>query len=197
MIPPLHLRLTENNYSNPEHTAFTHHGQVCFSTERILVIQSVADKFIELLKIKALEFPQTLGVSSKIVKNAFDTLVDAKDKGARFILGEPERLSEISLAPTLVTGVTKEMRIWDEETFGPSATVIIVENDADIIDIVNESNYGLDAFLHTRDMNRAVNIARQLEVGRVRVNSPAHEGRLSCNTFPRSMLTRVNSHVPI
>ena len=141
-------------------------------------MKSVAGKFIELLKKRALEYPQGQGVSTKIVRNAYGMLVDAEKKGAKFILGKPEYLSENSLAPALLTGVTKEMTMWDEETFGPSASVTIVENDSQAINLVNESNYGLDAFVHTRDMKRAIDMARQLEVGRVRVNGAAHEGKL-------------------
>lgn len=156
--------------------AFQHHGQVCFSAERIVVMESIADKFIDLLKQKALEFPQQQGVNTRIVNIAYNMLVEAQEKGAEFILGKPEKLSEYSLAPVLLMKTTRDMKIWDEESFGPSATVIIVQNDEELIEVVNQSSYGLDAYLHTRDMKRAVDIAQQLEVGRVRVNNPAHEG---------------------
>ena len=137
----------------------------------------MADKFIALLKTAALNHPPSRGVNARIVRNSYDMLADAESKGAKFILGKPEYLSETSLAPVLVTGVTKDMKMWDEETFGPSTTVIVVENDEQAIDTVNESNYGLDAILFTRDMKRAVDMANELEVGRVRVNGTAHEGK--------------------
>ena len=157
--------------------ALIHHGQVCFSTERIIILQSIADEFIELLKRKASEYPQSSGVNTRIVKASYDFLVDAREKGAEFILGNPEYCSgsDTSLRVALLTGVTKDMKMWDEESFGPSAIVIVVKDDAEMIDVVNESSYGLDAFLHTKDMKRALDIARQLDVGRVRVNNPAHE----------------------
>lgn len=155
-----------------------HHGQVCFSCERIIVQRKVADKFINLLKQKAAGFPQAQGINTRIVSNAYNILVDADSKGAKFIFGKPEYVNETTLAPALVTNVTKEMRIWDEETFGPSATVVIVDDDDDAIRVVNESSYGLDAFIHTKDMRRALYMARRLEVGKLRVNGTTHEGKL-------------------
>lgn len=126
-----------------------------------------------------MEFPQGQGVNTRIVKNSYDMLVDAESKGAKFILGKPEYINETTLAPALLTNVTKDMKIWDEESFGPSATVIIVEDDEEAIRVVNESSYGLDAFVHTRDMKRALYMARQLEVGKLRVNGTTHEGRFT------------------
>lgn len=154
------------------------HGQVCFSCERIIIQRKVADKFVNLLKQKAVEFPQAQGVNTRIVSNAYNMLVDAESKGAKFILGKPKYLNETTLAPTLLTNVTKEMKIWDEESFGPSATIIIVGDDDEAIRVVNESSYGLDAFVHTRDMKRALYMARSLEVGKMRVNGTTHEGKL-------------------
>lgn len=140
-------------------TAFMHHGQVCFSTERIVVEKSISDEFIALLKQRASEWPQDYGVSARIVQTSYNKLVDATSKGATFLLGEPAYISETSLKPAILTNVTKDMDMWDEETFGPSTTVRIVDNEQQAIEVVNESNYGLDAFLFTRNMNKAVEIA--------------------------------------
>ncbi|KAF2163954.1 hypothetical protein M409DRAFT_37130 [Zasmidium cellare ATCC 36951] len=160
---------------------FINHGQVCFSTERIIVEKQVADDFIALLKQKANVWPQDRGVSARIIQAAHDKLADAHAKGATFLLGEPAYTSKTSLAPAILTNVTKDMDMWDEETFGPSTTVIVVDGEEEAIKVVNESKYGLDAFLFTRDMKKAVDIARRLEVGRVRVNSSGHERQ---STFP-------------
>jgi acyl-CoA reductase-like NAD-dependent aldehyde dehydrogenase len=154
------------------------HGQVCFSCERVIIQRKIAEKFLELLKQKATEFPQAQGVNTRIVENAYNLLLDAELKGAKFILGRPEYLNETALAPVLVTDVTKDMKMYDEESFGPSATVIIVEDDEEAIKVANETSYGLDAFVHTKDMKRALYMARELEVGKLRVNGTTHEGRL-------------------
>ena len=165
-----------------------HHGQVCFSCERIILLNGIAKKAIEMLKQAALEFPPAQGVNTRIVHNAYDMICDARNKGAKFIFGEPKYLAETTLAPALIMDVTREMRIWDEESFGPSATVTIVESDDEAIKLVNESSYGLDAFVHTRDLQRALRMARGLEVGKLRVNRTTHEGKLS-DTCPLSFLT--------
>lgn len=154
--------------------ALNNHGQVCFSTERIIVLKPVADQFIELLKKKALEHPPHTEVSNRIVRNAFDMLSEAQDKGANFILGKPEYFSESSLAPALLTGVTPDMKIWDEESFGPS-TIIVAQSDEEAIRVVNESKYGLEASVFTQDMKRAIELAHQFQVGRVRINGNSHE----------------------
>jgi acyl-CoA reductase-like NAD-dependent aldehyde dehydrogenase len=159
--------------------AFNHHGQICFSTERIIVLQSISDAFVELLKQRALASPQYHGVNTRIVKASYNMLLDAEKKGATFILGRPEYLSETALAPAILSGVTKDMDIWDEESFGPSTTVIVVEDYHQAIHVVNESRYGLDAILFTRDMKKAMDMSRELEVGRIRVNGLSHEGK--CN----------------
>ncbi|KAK5044556.1 hypothetical protein LTR84_010680 [Exophiala bonariae] len=164
--------------------AFMNHGQVCFSCERIIVQRKISDRFIQLLKQKALDFPQAQGANTRIVSNAYNMLVDAEAKGARFILGKPEYLNETTLAPTLLTDVTKEMTIYDEESFGPSATIRIVEDDDEAIRVANETSYGLDAFVHTRDLKRALSMARRLEVGKLRVNGTTHEGKFQdCTIF--------------
>ena len=100
--------------------AFLHHGQICFSTERIIVLEEVAGKFIELLKQKAAGFAPGSGVSEAVVRKAYERLVEAEEKGARFICGGPKYATHSGLVPTILTGVTEDMSIFDTETFGPS-----------------------------------------------------------------------------
>ena len=152
-------------------TAFMHHGQICFSTERIIIVGDIADEFVELLKLKAAKFQPGCGVSDSIVKNAYNALVDAEAKGARFLVGGPCYLEPASLQPTLVTGVTRDMTIFDEESFGPSASVYFVKDDEEAIALTNESKYGLNAAIHSTNMGRALNLGRRLEVAQVHVNS--------------------------
>jgi acyl-CoA reductase-like NAD-dependent aldehyde dehydrogenase len=151
--------------------AFMHHGQICFSTERIIVLESIADKFIELLKEKAQGFAPGSGVSAEVVRKAHDRLVEAEQKGATFILGGPKYTGPAQLLPTIVTGVTRDMSIFDIESFGPSVSVYIVKDEEEAIHVANDSVYGLNASVHSSDMYRAVKVARQLEFGQVHVNS--------------------------
>lgn len=152
--------------------AILHHGQLCFSTERIIVQKSIADKFIPLLQA-AMENIPTAGtaVDDASAKHAYDVLVDAQSNGATFLVGSPKFASKNSLQPALVTDVTPRARIWDEETFGPSATVYTINTDSEAIERANDSAYGLSAAVHSTNWERAYNISRQLEYGQVSVNN--------------------------
>lgn len=152
--------------------ATMHHGQVCFSTERIIVHRSVAEKFIPLLKAAMESIPSAgTAVDEAGAKHAYDVLVDAKENGATFLVGEPKYLGTNSLKVALVTDVTPKARIWDEETFGPSSTVYVVDTDEEAIERANDSAYGLSAAVHSRDWERAYKVGKQLEYGQVWVNN--------------------------
>lgn len=148
-----------------------HHGQICFSTERIIVLNSIAERFIELLKKHTQGFSPGSGVSQEVVSKAHDRLVEAEKKGAKFLIGGPRYTGPAELLPTIVTGVTEDMTIFDTETFGPSVSVYIVKDDEEAIVVANKSAYGLNASIHTTDMYRAIKVGRRLEFGQVHVNS--------------------------
>ncbi|RFU28721.1 hypothetical protein B7463_g7626, partial [Scytalidium lignicola] len=151
--------------------AFLHHGQICFSTERIIVQKKIAGTFLSLLQKHAAVASSGDGVTERVITNAYNKLVEAKSKGAKFIIGGPQYDSSSSLRPTIVTGVTKDMSMWDEETFGPSVAVFIVETEQEAIDLANNTRFGLNAAVHTANMHRGLIVARQLEYGQVHVNS--------------------------
>ena len=148
-----------------------HHGQICFSTERIIVLENVAEHFIPLLKRAAEGFAPGSGVSQEIVSKAYAGLVEARDKGATFLFGGPEYVQTAQLRPTIVTGVTKEMALFDIESFGPSVSLYIAKDEEEAITMANNSAYGLNASVHSTDMYRALRVAQRLEVGQVHVNS--------------------------
>lgn len=155
--------------------ALLHHGQICFGTERIIVHRSVADEFIGLL-VKVIEStPGGTAVSEGIAQHALEVLQDAKDKGAKFLYGGVEYASKNAVKPALVQvdpSTSKDhLRIVDEETFGPSASVYIVDSDEEAIAIANRSAYGLNATIHTKNMERAIKMGRDLEYGQVHANS--------------------------
>jgi acyl-CoA reductase-like NAD-dependent aldehyde dehydrogenase len=153
-------------------TAFLHHGQICFSTERIIVQEKVASQFQELLKQEAVEASGGNGVTLQMVKNSNDKLLEAQEKGAKFLVGGPSFDGKTpSLKPTILTGVTQAMKIFDEESFGPSVSLYVVKNDQEAIDLVNVSEYGLNAAVHSTNMERAINVARALEVRQCHINN--------------------------
>lgn len=155
--------------------ALLHHGQICFGTERVIVLRSVADKFIELLIEQVKNTPGGTAVTEKIAQNALSILQDAKDKGAKFLFGNAEYAGKNAVKPALVLVDAKtrtdQLRIIDEETFGPSASVYIVEDDAEAIEVANRSAYGLNATIHTKNLERAIKMGRELEYGQVHANS--------------------------
>ena len=151
--------------------AFMHHGQICFSTERIIVLERVAEKFIPLLKGAVQGFAPGSGVSAEVVQRAYDSLVEAKEKGATFLVGGPQYVGPAELLPTIVSGVTKEMRLFDNETFGPSVSLYIAKDEEQAVEMANDSAYGLNASIHTTDMHRAYKLAQRLEFGQIHVNS--------------------------
>lgn len=155
--------------------AVKNHGQICFSTERIIVLRSVADQFLKLLVEEAKKAPSGSAVSESIAQNAISILKDAKEKGAKFLCGDGELKENCSISNTLVLVDPKttpdHLRIVDEETFGPSASVYIVDDDAEAIKIANRSAYGLNAAIHTRNLERSIKMGRQLEYGQVHTNS--------------------------
>ncbi|THX67749.1 aldehyde dehydrogenase [Aureobasidium pullulans] len=154
--------------------ALAHHGQICFSTERIIVQRSIADKFNDLLIEQFKSIPGGMAVSKSIAQNAIDILKDAKDKGAKFLYRDGGEDGKCSIHPTIVLVDPKtspeHLRIVDEETFGPSVSVYIVEDDKQAIQLANRSAYGLNAAIHTQNLERAIKMGRELEYGQVHTN---------------------------
>jgi len=155
--------------------ATLHHGQICFSTERIIVHKNVAEKFQEILvKVMANEQPST-AIHAGIADKARSILQDAKDKGNEFLIGGPEMVTKNGVKPSIVMVDPKtkkeDLMIVDEETFGPSASLYVVESDVEAVRVANASAYGLNATIHSTNMERAIKIGRELEYGQVHVNS--------------------------
>lgn len=98
-------------------------------------------------------------------------LADAQEKGATLLAGGLQYLSETSLKPTLVTNVSRNARIFDEESFGPSASVYMTEDEEDAIEKANDSAYGLNAAVHSKSWEHALEIAKRLEYGQVHINN--------------------------
>lgn len=158
--------------------AFFNQGQICMSTERIIVVDAVADAFLEKFAAKArtltagnpAEGASPLGavVDVSTAEKLSGLIEDAVAKGAEVIsAGEAEGV----LVPArVVTGVTDQMRLYSEESFGPVVAVIRARDEADAIRIANDSEYGLSASVFTRDAARGLRVARQIRSGICHVN---------------------------
>ena len=164
--------------------AFMHQGQVCMSTEKIVVARSVADDFSEKLAEKASALkvgdprdPETqIGplINSSAVDRVSELVQDAVAGGASVLTGgEPDGPL---FPPTVLRGVTPEMRIYSEESFGPVVGVIDVDGPEDAVRVANDTEYGLAAAVFGRHVPTALDIARQIESGICHVNgSTVHD----------------------
>jgi len=157
-------------------------GQVCISVERVYVERSVHDEFVRKLvdNVRALrqgvpEGPGTVEVGALTFAPQIDIIdahvSDAVERGATVEIGGhrgsgPGRFYE----PTVLTGVTHEMRCMREETFGPTIPVMAVDDVDDAVRMANDSEYGLQASVWTRDVAKGRAIARRVEAGAVVVN---------------------------
>ncbi|WP_404380475.1 NAD-dependent succinate-semialdehyde dehydrogenase [Caenispirillum salinarum] len=164
---------------------FLNTGQACISPNRFFVHRSKVDQFQEVFaarvaKMKAgsgLEDGVQIGplVNEAAVAKVEDQVNDAVAKGATAVTGG-RRLTEGALAqghffaPTLLAGVTPEMKIYREETFGPVAPVIPFDDEAEVLAMANDTTYGLAAYVYTRDIGRAWRAMEALRFGIVGIN---------------------------
>ncbi|KAJ4859459.1 aldehyde dehydrogenase family domain-containing protein [Trichoderma breve] len=154
--------------------AFTHHGQVCMSTERILVSESVLDKFSEKLAASSMRFSENVcpGASVEHTSKVTSLLEDARAKGARILGGgEGAHQDGSFLTPRILVNVTREMKIWHTETFAPIALLIPFSTVDEAVALANDTAYGLSASVYTANIPLAIEIGRRLESGSVHINS--------------------------
>jgi acyl-CoA reductase-like NAD-dependent aldehyde dehydrogenase len=160
--------------------AFMNQGQICMSTERIIVVESVADQFAEKFAAKAAAMPvgdpregnTPLGavVDDKTVFHVNALIDNALAKGATLRCGG--KAESVLMPATVVDGVTPDMDIYRDESFGPVVAIIRAKDEADAIRIANDSAYGLAAAVFSRDVPRALGVARQIQSGICHVNGP-------------------------
>lgn len=160
--------------------AFMHQGQICMSTERIVVQESVADLFVEKLAAKARSLkvgnPRTeqvaLGamISSEAAGSVQRLIKDAVSKGAVLACGGEG--SGPFLSPAVVDRVKPGMAMYYEESFGPSVSVIRVPDEDTAVRVANDTEYGLSAAVFSRDIARGIRVARQMQTGICHINGP-------------------------
>ncbi|WP_367277471.1 NAD-dependent succinate-semialdehyde dehydrogenase [Nitrosopumilus sp.] len=161
---------------------FINCGQSCVASKRFFVGKNIAKDFIELFIKKAsqLKIGDPTSIETDIgplsSKDGFDTISeiveDAKEKGAEILLGGKQKGDKgYFYEPTILTNVKSNMRIANEETFGPVAPITIVENESEAIKMANDIEFGLGATIWTKDLAKAEKISRRIESGIVSVNN--------------------------
>jgi salicylaldehyde dehydrogenase len=159
--------------------SFLYQGQICMSTERLVVDEKVADEFVAKFAARAKELPMgdpTAGPGCVIGPMAhpengarLNALIeDAVAKGAVLVCGGS---ADGAVMPaTILDKVTPDMRIYDEETFGPITTVVRVKDTEEAIRVANDTAYGLSAAVFGHDVHRALNVALRIDAGCCHVN---------------------------
>ena len=159
--------------------SFLYQGQICMSTERIIVDQKIADEFVRKFAARAKELiagdPRRNGacivgpmINPSSGPRLNGLLEDALAKGAKVAAGGA---ADGSVMPaTIVDFVTPTMQIYDEETFGPITTVVRAKDTEDAVRIANDTAYGLSSGVFGRDVTRALEVAMRIQAGSVHVN---------------------------
>ncbi|MGX9147030.1 aldehyde dehydrogenase [Mesorhizobium sp. 128a] len=159
--------------------AFMHQGQICMSTERLVVDEKIADEFVSKLAARASQLPAgdprghvVLGslISSQAADKMEELVADAVAKGARLVAGG-KRTGTVVEA-TLLDHVTPAMRVYAEESFGPVKPVIRVKGEDEAVRVANDTEYGLSSAVFSRDIRRAMAVAARIEAGICHINGP-------------------------
>jgi succinate-semialdehyde dehydrogenase/glutarate-semialdehyde dehydrogenase len=161
---------------------YRNNGQTCVCANRIYVQDSVYEAFTAKLadKVRALKVARgtdagaILGplIDDNAVAKVEEHVADALAKGAKVALGgKRHALGGRFYEPTILTGVTKEMKVANEETFGPVAPLFRFKDEADVIAQANDTDFGLASYFYARDMGRVWRVAEALEAGIVGVNT--------------------------
>ncbi len=161
---------------------FRNNGQTCVCANRIYVQSGVYDAFADKLAAKlttlkvgdGMEADTTFGplIDGAAVAKVEEHIADATDKGAAVRLGgKPHALGGTFFEPTILTGVTSDMAVAREETFGPVAPLFSFETDDEVVALSNDTEFGLASYFYTTDLARAWRVGERLEYGMVGINT--------------------------
>ncbi len=158
--------------------AFFHQGQICMSTERVVADRAIAGELGEKLAARAKALPvgdprePTTAIGPLVSASAVDRVSalvhDAVEKGAEVLAGAEARGPCFS--PTVLSGVTPEMRLYVEESFGPVVAVVPVDGPDEAVRVANDTEYGLSAAVFSGDVARGLELAQRIESGICHVN---------------------------
>jgi acyl-CoA reductase-like NAD-dependent aldehyde dehydrogenase len=159
-------------------SAFFNQGQICMSADRIIVDNKVATAFLDKLAAKTATLnaahanaPLTGMIDPSAATRVSGMLSDARERGARVLQSSAEVQGNI-MQPAIVDGVTTEMKVYQEESFGPIVSILRFDTDEEAIRLANDSEYGLSSAVFSQDVGRAMAVARRIESGICHINGP-------------------------
>lgn len=165
-------------------SSFMNQGEVCLCGSRIYIERSIFNEFVEKFVQKTRElkigdpFEEDTNVGAVISKEHYEKVLSyieiAKEDGGNILTGggRPEHITKgWFIAPTIISGLTHESRCVKEEIFGPVVTVLPFDTEDEVIELANDTHYGLGATIWTNDLRRAHRVAHQIEAGIIWVNT--------------------------
>jgi len=161
---------------------FRNNGQTCVCANRIYVQAGVYHTFADKLAAKVSELPVGNGfdegvalgplIDAAAVEKVTAHINDATSHGAEVAVGgKQHELGGTFFEPTVLTGVTADMAVAKEETFGPVAPLFQFENENEVIAVANDTEFGLASYIYTRDLGRVWRVSEALDYGMVGVNT--------------------------
>lgn len=187
----------------------TNTGQSCAASKRFIIVEKVADEFLSAFKEEMSKLklgdpldPETdvAPLSTEEAAVNLDEMVQKTiNAGATVVLGggRPDREGAF-YNPTILTDITRDMPTYDQELFGPVASVYVVKDEKEAIQVANDSSYGLGGSVYTKDIDRARHVAEQVDTGMMFINQPTNsQAELPFGGTKQSGYGRELSHLGI
>lgn len=168
---------------------FSNAGQICVAPNRIFVHTDVKEAFLKEVDTFVSQICLECGddrekfmmgpLSTEKACGSMEALIeDAKEKGAVIRTGGKRTGKGYFFEPTVITNVTRDMRIYQEEIFGPIMSVIFFDDSDNIAELANDTEYGLAAYLYTNNLQEAISLTEQIRAGDISVNEPLYDYNL-------------------
>jgi len=156
-------------------------GQACVALERIYVQDKVYDKFVKMIVERVKKVRQGWDTKGDVdigsitgpdqIKIIEDQIKDAASKGAKVLVGGKRKEKTMFFEPTVLVNVDHSMKIMKEETFGPVISIMKFRTEDEVIQLANDSLYGLNASVWTSDKNKAIRVSKEIVTGGVAINN--------------------------
>lgn len=188
---------------------FGNSGQVCVAPNRVFVHESVVDEFVASAKEFAAKVVLGTGtdagdfimgpmVNAKAQQAMADFVEDAVAKGATLVCGgKKAEGAGFFFEPTILTGVTPEMRVYQEEIFGPIMPILTFDDSADVVELANDTQFGLAAYAYTKDLSTALKLSTEIDSGSVCINEPFYSFQLPHGGCKQSGIGKDCSHLSL